>query len=41
MLGEQAWIVVAGQRVEPKVAAEHNYPFRFTDLEAALIDLLH
>ena len=41
MLGEQAWIVVAGQRVEPKVATEHNYPFRFTDLEAALKDLLN
>ncbi|MBI3258791.1 MAG: TIGR01777 family protein [Ignavibacteriae bacterium] len=40
ILGEHAWIVITGQRVEPEVAVNHNYPFHFTDLETALKDLL-
>jgi uncharacterized protein (TIGR01777 family) len=40
LLGEQAWIVTAGQRVEPHVALKNGYPFHFTNLEDALKDLL-
>ncbi len=39
-MGEMAEIVLASQRVVPKVALERGYRFRFTDLGAALRDLL-
>lgn len=41
VLGEQAWIVITGQRVMPDVALKQGYPFHFIELERALEDLLH
>lgn len=40
MLGESAQIVTEGQRVVPKKALAAGYSFKFTDVEAALRDLL-
>jgi uncharacterized protein (TIGR01777 family) len=40
MLGESAQIVTSGQRVLPKKALAAGYAFKFTDVEAALRDLL-
>lgn len=39
-LGEMADLVIKGQRVLPKRALELGYQFKFTELEAALRDLL-
>lgn len=40
MLGESAQIVTSGQRVLPRKAIDTGYQFKFTDVEAALRDLL-
>ncbi len=40
ILGEQAWIVITGQRVMPDVAQNYGYRFQFTELENALENLL-
>ena len=40
MLGESAQIITQGQRVLPKKALAAGYVFKFTDVEAALRDLL-
>ncbi len=40
MLGEVSNVVTKGQRVAPKQALKHGYRFRFTEVEAALADLL-
>lgn len=39
-MGEMATIALDGQRVEPAAALASGYAFRFTDLEAALRDVL-
>ena len=40
MLGEMADLIVTGQRVLPRKALDHGYQFRYTDLEAALRNLI-
>jgi hypothetical protein len=40
MLGEGAQLVTTGQRVVPKKALASGYAFKFTELEAALKNLL-
>ncbi len=40
LLGEVADVITKGQRVLPKKALEHGYVFKFTEVEAALRDLL-
>jgi len=40
MLGEVADVVTTGQRVLPRKAQEWGYQFKFTDLDAALRDVL-
>jgi len=40
VLGEQAWIVITGQRVEPEVAQRLGYNFQFNKLNDALKNLL-
>jgi uncharacterized protein (TIGR01777 family) len=40
MLGESAQIITTGQKVLPKKALAAGYAFRFTEVEAALRDLL-
>jgi uncharacterized protein len=40
MLGESAQIITTGQRVLPKKALAAGYAFKFTEVEAALRDLL-
>jgi len=40
MLGQGAQIILQGQHVVPRRALDAGYPFRFTDLPAALEDLL-
>lgn len=39
-LGEMAILLLGGQHLQPQRALEAGYRFRFTDLEAALTDLL-
>ena len=40
LLGESAQIITAGQKVLPKKALAAGYAFKFTEVEAALRDLL-
>ena len=40
MLGEVSQVITQGQRVLPRKALAAGYPFKFTDVEAALRDLL-
>ena len=40
VLGEQAWIVTAGQRVQPEVAQRLGYTFQFKELDIAMKNLL-
>jgi uncharacterized protein (TIGR01777 family) len=40
MLGESSQIITQGQRVFPRKALAAGYTFKFTDVEAALRDLL-
>lgn len=37
LLGEMAEMLLTGQRVIPRVAVDHEYPFRFPDLRQALL----
>lgn len=39
-IGEAAGVILAGQRIQPRVAVERGYQFRFPDVEQALRDLL-
>ncbi|MFL2935963.1 MAG: TIGR01777 family oxidoreductase [Myxococcota bacterium] len=40
VLGEMGGSLFPGQRVDPQVAMDRGYPYRFPDLEGALADLL-
>lgn len=39
VMGELGGALFPGQRIRPKVALEHGYPFRFVDLRSALKEL--